>query len=56
MTAAGFTENYAAVDYPVDRMRRLWEVNVDGTYLFAAAVARHLVGLPAAAAAPPACE
>ncbi|SPN99833.1 related to D-arabinitol 2-dehydrogenase [Cephalotrichum gorgonifer] len=43
VTSAGFTENYAAVDYPVDRMRRLWAVNVDGTYLFACEVARHLL-------------
>ncbi|KAL2269572.1 hypothetical protein VTJ83DRAFT_1756 [Remersonia thermophila] len=43
VTSAGFTENFAAVEYPVDRMRRLWEVNVDGTYLFATAVAKHLM-------------
>jgi NAD(P)-dependent dehydrogenase (short-subunit alcohol dehydrogenase family) len=45
VTSAGFTENFEAVAYPVDRMRKLWAVNVDGTYLFATAVARHLVGL-----------
>ncbi|KAL1839303.1 hypothetical protein VTJ49DRAFT_1666 [Mycothermus thermophilus] len=43
VTSAGFTENFPAVDYPVDRMRRLWQVNVDGTYLFARAVAKHLM-------------
>lgn len=43
VTSAGFTENFEAVAYPVDRMRKLWGVNVDGTYLFATAVARHLV-------------
>jgi D-arabinitol 2-dehydrogenase len=43
VTAAGFTENFDAVSYPVDRMRRLWGVNVDGTYLFSVAVARHLM-------------
>jgi NAD(P)-dependent dehydrogenase (short-subunit alcohol dehydrogenase family) len=43
VTSAGFTENFEAVAYPVDRMRKLWAVNVDGTYLFATAVARHLV-------------
>jgi D-arabinitol 2-dehydrogenase len=43
VTSAGFVENFAAVDYPPDRMRKLWGVNVDGTYLFATAVARHLV-------------
>ncbi|KAK1750274.1 hypothetical protein QBC47DRAFT_123488 [Echria macrotheca] len=43
VTSAGFTENFEAVKYPVDRMRKLWGVNVDGTYLFATAVARHLM-------------
>lgn len=43
VTSAGFTENFEAVTYPIDRMRKLWGVNVDGTYLFATAVARHLV-------------
>ncbi|KAI5867852.1 NAD(P)-binding protein [Durotheca rogersii] len=43
VTSAGFTENYNAVDYPVDRMRKLWAVNVDGTYLFAVTVAKHLM-------------
>ena len=43
VTSAGFTENYNAVDYPIDRMRKLWGVNVDGTYLFATSVARHLM-------------
>ncbi|KAL2256123.1 hypothetical protein VTK26DRAFT_2147 [Humicola hyalothermophila] len=43
VTSAGFTENFEAVAYPVDRMRKLWGVNVDGTYLFATAVARHLI-------------
>lgn len=44
VTSAGFTENFEAIKYPVDRMRKLWAVNVDGTYLFATAVARHLMG------------
>ncbi|KAG8167356.1 hypothetical protein KVR01_003045 [Diaporthe batatas] len=43
VTSAGFTENYNATDYPIDRMRKLFAVNVDGTYLFATAVARHLM-------------
>ncbi|GAB1311820.1 hypothetical protein MFIFM68171_02030 [Madurella fahalii] len=43
VTSAGFTENFEAVAYPIDRMRKLWGVNVDGTYLFATAVARHLM-------------
>jgi D-arabinitol 2-dehydrogenase len=43
VTSAGIVENFDAVSYPVDRMRKLWGVNVDGTYLFAVEVAKHLV-------------
>jgi D-arabinitol 2-dehydrogenase len=43
VTSAGFTENFAAIDYPIDRVRKLWGVNVDGTYLFAIGVAKHLM-------------
>ena len=43
VTSAGFTENFDAIAYPFDRMKKLWGVNVDGTYLFATAVARHLM-------------
>ncbi|KAI6865292.1 NAD(P)-binding protein, partial [Hortaea werneckii] len=42
-TSAGFTENFDAISYPYDRMQKLWGVNVDGTYLFATGVARHLL-------------
>jgi NAD(P)-dependent dehydrogenase (short-subunit alcohol dehydrogenase family) len=43
VTSAGFTENYDAISYPYDRMKKLWGVNVDGTYLFATGVAKHLM-------------
>jgi len=43
VTSAGFTENIDAIDYPYDRVKKLWGVNVDGTYLFSTAVARHLM-------------
>ena len=43
VTSAGFTENFDAIEYPHDRMQKLWGVNVDGTYLFATGVARHLM-------------
>jgi len=43
VTSAGFTENFDAISYPIDRMRKLWGVNVDGTYLFATGVAKHLI-------------
>ncbi|KAA8567746.1 hypothetical protein EYC84_008215 [Monilinia fructicola] len=35
--------NFEAINYPIDRVRKLWGVNVDGTYLFAIAVAKHLL-------------
>ena len=44
VTSAGFTENFEATTYPLDRIRKLWGVNVDGTWLFAVAVAKHLMG------------
>lgn len=43
VTSAGFTENFDAIAYPYDRMKKLWGVNVDGTYLFAVGVAKHLM-------------
>ena len=43
VTSAGFTENFDAIEYPYDRLKKLWGVNVDGTYLFATGVARHLM-------------
>ena len=43
VTSAGFTENYDAIAYPYERMKKLWAVNVDGTYLWATGVAKHLM-------------
>lgn len=43
VTSAGFTENFPAIEYPHDRMQKLWGVNVDGTYLWAVGVAKHLM-------------
>ncbi len=43
ITSAGFTENFDAIAYPIERVRKLWAVNVDGTYLYATTVARHLM-------------
>ena len=43
VTSAGFTENFDAISYPYDRMKKLWGVNVDGSYLFAVGVAKHLM-------------
>ncbi|MCJ1354395.1 MAG: hypothetical protein MMC33_004383 [Icmadophila ericetorum] len=43
ITSAGFAENFDAIAYPFDRVKKLWGVNVDGTYLFAIGVAKHLM-------------
>jgi D-arabinitol 2-dehydrogenase len=43
ITSAGFTENFDAIAYPYDRIKKLWGVNVDGTYLFATGLAKHLM-------------
>lgn len=43
VTSAGFTENFDAISYPFDRIQKLWGVNVNGTYLYATAVAKHLM-------------
>ncbi|EFE37320.1 hypothetical protein TRV_08016 [Trichophyton verrucosum HKI 0517] len=43
VTSAGFTENFDAISYPYDRIQKLWKVNVDGSYLFAVEVAKHLM-------------
>jgi len=43
VTSVSFTENFEAISYPIDRVRKLWEVNVDGMYFFAVGVAKHLM-------------
>ena len=43
VTSAGICENFPAISYPYSRMKKLWSINVDGTYCFATAVARHLI-------------
>lgn len=43
VTSAGFTENIEAISYPFDRWKKIWSVNVDGTWLFAVGVAKHLM-------------
>jgi len=43
VTSAGFTENFDAILYPYERMKKLWEVHVDGADLFATGVAKHLI-------------
>jgi D-arabinitol 2-dehydrogenase len=48
VTSAGFCENYEAVNYPFERVKKLWGVNVDGTYLFCVETAKHLMERKAA--------
>ncbi|KAF3919853.1 hypothetical protein ABW20_dc0110702 [Dactylellina cionopaga] len=43
VTSAGFTENFKAEEYPHSRMQKLWGVNVDGTYLCSAEVAKEWI-------------
>jgi len=43
VTSAGFCENFPAHEYPPERMQALWNVNVNGTYNFAATLARYLI-------------
>lgn len=43
VTSAGFTENFEAIEYPYERIQKLWGVNVDGTYLFSTGIAKHLM-------------
>jgi NAD(P)-dependent dehydrogenase (short-subunit alcohol dehydrogenase family) len=43
VTSAGLIENFDAISYPYDRMKKLWGVNVDGSYLFAVGIAKHLM-------------
>lgn len=40
VTCAGISGRSAATDYPVDKFRRIMDINVTGTFLFATAAAR----------------
>ena len=43
---AGITESKLAVEYDIDSWRRIFDVNVHGSFLVARAVARYLFSLP----------
>ncbi len=43
VNSAGICENFPAISYPPERMQKLWSINVDGSFYFATAVARHLI-------------
>lgn len=43
VTCAGFCENCDAIDFPPERIKRMLSVNLEGTYYYSTAVARHLM-------------
>lgn len=43
VASAGIVENYAALDYPADRVKRLFDVNVHGVFYTAREAARHMI-------------
>jgi len=43
VTAAGIVHNYPAIDYPTEKMRQLYAINIDGTFFCAREVARHML-------------
>lgn len=45
VASAGIVENYAAFDYPFDRIKRLYDINVHGAFFTAREAARHMIPL-----------
>lgn len=43
VASAGIVENYPALDYPADRVKRLFDVNVHGVFYTAREAARHMI-------------
>ncbi|KAI0317569.1 NAD(P)-binding protein [Amylostereum chailletii] len=43
VASAGIVENYAAFDYPFDRIKRLYDINVHGAFFTARESARHMI-------------
>ncbi|KAI0306796.1 NAD-binding protein, partial [Multifurca ochricompacta] len=43
VASAGIVENYSALDYPSDRMKRLFDINVHGTYFTAREAAKCMI-------------
>ncbi|KAI9732199.1 MAG: hypothetical protein M1834_004296 [Cirrosporium novae-zelandiae] len=43
VTSAGFTDNINAIDYPIERVRKLFSVDFDGTWMWSVALAKHLM-------------
>ncbi|KAJ7286305.1 NAD(P)-binding protein [Mycena rebaudengoi] len=45
VASAGIVENFTAFDYPVDRIKRLYDINVHGAFFTAREAARHMIPL-----------
>jgi len=45
VASAGMVENYSAFDYPLDRIKKLYDVNVHGAFLTAREAARNMIPL-----------
>jgi len=43
VASAGIVENYTAFDYPTDRIKRLYDINVHGSFFTAREAARHMI-------------
>jgi len=43
VTSAGIVENYPALDYPTDRIQKLFDINVHGSFYCAREAARHML-------------
>jgi len=43
VASAGITENFSALDYPTDRVQRLFAVNVHGVFFTAREAAKHMI-------------
>jgi len=43
ITAAGIVENFSALTYPTDRIKKLFDINVHGSYFCAREAAKHML-------------
>ncbi|KAF7363867.1 D-arabinitol 2-dehydrogenase [Mycena sanguinolenta] len=43
VASAGIVENYSAFDYPMDRIKKLYDINVHGAFLTAREAARNMI-------------
>jgi len=43
VAAAGITENYSALEYPIDRMKQLYDINVHGVFYTAREAAKYMI-------------